>query len=175
MYRNSRDSRYVSELLGRYTHLLSIVCMQYLKNPADCEDAIMDIFEKLTVILRQQKIENFKGWLFIVAKNYCLKKLGKDKKTVRLETDPENPDGKFMEFASPGDLDGEFFKKEQLTQLKKGMETLPDDQKKCITLFYLEEKSYKEVSAMTGYPVNQVKSSIQNGKRNLRIFFKKNK
>jgi RNA polymerase sigma-70 factor (ECF subfamily) len=50
------------------------------------------------------------------------------------------------------------------------MATLNEEQKKCITLFYLEEKSYQEITAITGYTLNQVKSYIQNGKRNLKIY-----
>ena len=58
---------------------------------------------------------------------------------------------------------------QDLEALKKCIEQLKTEQKKCVSLFYLQEKSYKEVSDLTGYTIKQVKSFIQNGKRNLKI------
>jgi RNA polymerase sigma-70 factor (ECF subfamily) len=57
---------------------------------------------------------------------------------------------------------------EHLEKLEKAINDLSQEQKKCIELFYLKQKSYKEVSNETGYSVNEVKSYIQNGKRNLK-------
>jgi RNA polymerase sigma-70 factor (ECF subfamily) len=45
---------------------------------------------------------------------------------------------------------------------------LPDRQQQSVRLFFLEEKCYKEISESTGYSLNEVKSYIQNGKRNLK-------
>ena len=61
-----------------------------------------------------------------------------------------------------------------LSQLEKAISALEHEQKECIELFYLKEKSYKEVAEITGYSINQVKSSIQNGKRNLKILMVNN-
>ncbi len=43
------------------------------------------------------------------------------------------------------------------------------------TYFYLQEKSYKEIADSTNYSMNQVKSFIQNGKRNLKIMLENTK
>ena len=64
-------------------------------------------------------------------------------------------------------------KEKQYTELEKAIEGLNDDQKKCITLFFLKEKSYVEIAEITGYSMNEVKSFIQNGKRNLKIKLEK--
>lgn len=47
--------------------------------------------------------------------------------------------------------------------------TLTDDQKEAISLFYLESKCYNEIVEITGRDWNQVRSLIQNGRRNLKI------
>ena len=57
-----------------------------------------------------------------------------------------------------------------LRHLKEGVEELNEEQRMCIELFYLKECSYAEVSTMTGYSMKEVKSYIQNGKRNLKKF-----
>ena len=61
----------------------------------------------------------------------------------------------------------------QYTQLEKAIEELSEDQRKCIELFYLKEKSYNDIVDITGYTMNEVKSFIQNGKRNLKICLEK--
>ena len=65
-------------------------------------------------------------------------------------------------------------KEVQYTQLEKAIEELNEDQRKCIELFYLKEKSYNDIVDLTGYTMNEVKSFIQNGKRNLKIKLDKN-
>ena len=53
--------------------------------------------------------------------------------------------------------------------LKECIERLKDEQKRCICLFYFEERSYKEISVALKLEEKKVKSFIQNGKRNLKI------
>jgi RNA polymerase sigma-70 factor (ECF subfamily) len=57
--------------------------------------------------------------------------------------------------------------------LNEALKTLNDAQKQCITLFYLQKKSYNEIAVLTGYTPMQIKSNIQNGKRNLKIIMEK--
>jgi len=63
---------------------------------------------------------------------------------------------------------------EKTMKLKEAMTSLNREQGLCVTLFYLEEKSYKEVVEITGFSSNQVKSYIQNGKRNLKLYLESN-
>ena len=65
-------------------------------------------------------------------------------------------------------------KEAQYTSLETAIEELYEDQRKCIELFYLKEKSYNDIVDITGYTMNEVKSFIQNGKRNLKIKLEKN-
>jgi RNA polymerase sigma-70 factor (ECF subfamily) len=62
------------------------------------------------------------------------------------------------------DGDGEH----RVRYLETAINGLSPEQKQCIELFYLNEKSYREVEQITGYTYNEVKSHIQNGKRNLK-------
>jgi len=57
-----------------------------------------------------------------------------------------------------------------LQQLPNAISNLNTEQRLCINLFYLKEKCYEEISMQTGYSLKQVKSYIQNGKRNLKIY-----
>ena len=56
-----------------------------------------------------------------------------------------------------------------LTLIEASLNELGEEQKVCVTLFYLEQQSYQQVSGVTGFSMLQVKSFIQNGKRNLKL------
>jgi RNA polymerase sigma-70 factor (ECF subfamily) len=57
--------------------------------------------------------------------------------------------------------------------MEDGLQELNKDQKQCVTLFYLEKRSYNEIADQTGFTLLQVKSYIQNGKRNLKILLER--
>ena len=62
---------------------------------------------------------------------------------------------------------------EQLKALHHCLEKLPEEQRTSITRFFLEEMSYADIVEQTGFTLNNVKSYIQNGKRNLKNCIKK--
>lgn len=173
-YSRSGDAECLGVLYERYTHLVFALCMKYLGNDAEAEDMVMLVFEKLFTELRKSEVSNFRGWLYTVAKNQCLMHLRRHRtaekdKTVLLQLlTAEIMETEGAGHPIPGeDRDGD------LLVLESAILQLNEAQKKCIELFYLREQSYKEVSDDTGYPLNEVKSHIQNGKRNLRIFIEK--
>ena len=77
LYRESGDAQHLGTLFKRYSTLILGVCMKYLKNHAESEDAVMEIFEKLHLDLKRVDIDYFRGWLYTVARNHCLMKLRK--------------------------------------------------------------------------------------------------
>lgn len=169
-YRNSHETAYIGELYQRYTHLVFGVCMKYFRNEAEAEDATMQIFEKLINDLKKHHITAFKPWLHIVVKNHCMmhfrKETSQGKKMADLKYEAkgsvENPEESHLEEA----LEKEYI----LQHLHEGIETLKDEQRTCVELFYLKDQSYVQISEATGYSLNEVKSYIQNGKRNLKNF-----
>ena len=170
MYRNSGNTAYIGELFQRYTHLVFGVCMKYFKNVDESKDGVMDVFEKILTELKRHEVENFKPWLYFVAKNHCLMKLRKES---ALHTHKEGFTrfyNDFMEFEDIAHLLNGKADDEQVTEfLKSGIQSLRDEQRQCIELFYFENKSYQQIVDGTGYSLLQVKSFLQNGKRNLKI------
>ena len=161
-YRQSYDARYVGELYKRYNQLVFGVCMKYLKNSVDSEDAVMEIFEKLHLDLKKNEVEHFKSWLYTVARNHCLMKLRKAGLDVAYPEELPNPP------QYDADIE-EFDNKELLIQaLENGLSTLKPEQRLCVELFYLKDTSYKNIALETGFSLNDVKTHIQNGKLNLK-------
>ncbi|HTL81896.1 MAG TPA: sigma-70 family RNA polymerase sigma factor [Bacteroidia bacterium] len=162
-YKKTSNSWYAGELFRRYTQLITAVAYNYLQNNVDTEDAVMEVFEIILRDLQQHEVKNFKTWVYSVTKHLCLKKLRKDSLEVKdVEAALRNMAIDEAPKTEAVQLE------EQLEKLKEAVAKLSEEQKKCIELFYLKEKSYKEVSDLTGFSINEVKSYLQNGKRNLK-------
>jgi RNA polymerase sigma-70 factor (ECF subfamily) len=165
----SRDNEWLGVLLQRYTLLLFGVCMKYLKNEEEARDCVQQVFVKTIDELHKYEVHHFKSWLYLVTKNLCLMKLRgqKGKKSVELAE-------KDLARAEESEDVNSYWEKEKLLEiLQQGIEQLQPEQKQCVTLFYLEKRSYQEICSLTGFNNLQVKSHIQNGKRNLRLFVEK--
>jgi RNA polymerase sigma-70 factor (ECF subfamily) len=162
-YRRSGDMNHLSDLYQRYMDLVYGVCLQYLKQPEDAQDAVINIFEELVEKLKKHQIEFFKAWLYQVSKNHCLMILRK-KKIYFVSTDDEN-----VQIGEEMHLDDVLNKECQLSSLQSCIEELSVEQKQSVELFYLQNKCYKEIAIITQMPENKIKSYIQNGRRNLKI------
>jgi len=163
LYRKSANTWYAGELFQRYTQLITAVAYNYLQNSADTEDAVMEVFEIILRDLRHHQVNNFKTWVYSVTKHHCLKKLRKDS-AESLDVEQALRHAEADESSTADAVKFE----QQLEELKSAITRLSEEQKQCIELFYFKQKSYKEVSEQTGYSVNEVKSYLQNGKRNLK-------
>jgi len=166
-YRNTSDNQYIGILFDRYSHLVFAVSMKYLKNEEDSKDVVLQVFEKLSGDLKKYQINQFSSWIYSVTKNHCLRQLKKRSFPIQLD-DTHTYFAVEEEDIKPGELTDHF-----LEHLGDALEHLNEEQKTCVRLFYLEEKSYKEIEEVTGYTYEKVKSYIQNGKRNMRIFLEK--
>ena len=163
-YKDTQDIAYIGELYNRYMPLVYGNCLKYLKNSASAQDAVMQIFEELVVKTLQHSIQNFKSWLYILSKNYCLMQLrGSSKnKTVSFEDN-------FMDFTDDFHLDSVLEDENRVKILEECIKVLPQEQRISVTKFYLEDLSYVEICETMDYNLGKVKSYIQNGKRNLKL------
>jgi len=163
---SDNDNRWLGIVLQRYTLLLLGVCMKYLKNEEESRDAVQQIFLKAITELGKYRVVYIKSWLYMVARNHCLMKLRDKHVFISVE--------ERSQLAAVETDQKEMAEKEAtLNLLESSLEELNPEQKTCVTLFYLQKKSYHEIVDITGFSLLQVKSYIQNGKRNLRILVEK--
>lgn len=164
---SEHNNEWLGILLPRYTLLLLGVCMKYLKNEEDSKDAVQQIFLKVINELHKYRVDYFKSWIYMIAKNYCLMKL-RDKNKIHIEINETIA-------ATNEHLEVNLLleKDDTLDKMNAALKQLKKEQQQCLTLFYLEKKSYTEIASVTGYDMLQVKSYIQNGKRNLRLLMEK--
>lgn len=172
-FKSTGESVCVGELFARYRHLVYGVCMKYLGDEDESQDVQMQVFEKLLTDMMRHEISQFKGWLYAVARNECLMYLRSRKSLLEKQKELKKDTEGFME-TGPDLHPGSVPEKEQQLQLmEEGLRQLNENQRTCMELFYLQEKCYKEIADLTGYTMNEVKSHIQNGKRNLKIYMTK--
>lgn len=167
-YRSTENLDYLGELFSRYIHLVYGVCLKYLSDREISKDAVMQVFEKIIYETLNHDIHNFKSWLYVLTKNYCLmqirsmdstekrKKIWQKDQNILMESEPE---------MHPIDKDHE----EMTIALKECIEMLKTDQKQCIELFYFCNKCYVEIANELQIDEKKVKSHLQNAKRNLKI------
>ena len=163
-YQQHRQLEILAELYQRYMELVYGVCLKYLPDSETARDAVMNIFEELVQKLPNHDVDNFRGWLYTVAKNHCLMQIRSRKniKITELTTVVVQSEENLH-------LNGELEKEEHLQKMEQCLGTLPAEQKQCVELFYLQGKSYNEIVEATGFDWKQVRSFIQNGRRNLKI------
>jgi len=165
----THDTVWLGILLPRYTLLLLGVCIKYLKNEEEAKDCVQQIFLKVITELKKYKVEYFKSWLYMVAKNHCLMKIRDRQGKIPVELSErsmpaveEQPDRQ------------SFVENDQTIELMtEALAELSPEQRQCVTLFYLQKKSYQEISEQTRFTMMQVKSYIQNGKRNLKLMIER--
>ena len=163
------NNEWLGILLQRYTLLLLGVCMKYLKNEDDAKDSVQQVFLKVIQELHKYKVEYFKSWLYMVAKNHCLMKLRDRQGKIAVEI----TDRLTATPVEETDRQALLQNNHALDLMEIGLKELNEEQRQCVTLFYLQKKSYQEISEETGFSLLQVKSYIQNGKRNLRIWIER--
>jgi RNA polymerase sigma factor (sigma-70 family) len=168
-YRATGDLEVLGRIYAPYMSLLYGVCYKYLNDADRSQDAVMQIFEELITKLRKHEVDNFKSWLYTFSRNYCLMELRKDKRVTQVDIEEHMAESESL--LEQGDKT--LWQEAEFEKLETCMLTLNVEQERCVRLFYLEQKCYKDIVEETGYELNKVKSYIQNGKRNLKICMEK--
>ncbi len=162
LYRKSEDQLILAELYTRYTSMVYGVCLKYLKDRELAKDAVMTLYEKTVKSLKEHEVGNFRGWIYVSARNHCLMVLRSRKGRHTIEIESVLMESAYAEHPSDDPIEG------NLRKLEDCLKTLGPEQEQCVRLFYLQQRCYQEIGTLTGFDYKQVKSYIQNGKRNLK-------
>lgn len=167
-YKESGDKKIFADLFKKYVSVVYGTCLFYLQDKDEAQDATMQLFEKLMLDINSRDIANFKGWLSFVVRNHCISIIRKNKTAFKhnksyyeFELEDSNYDTE-EKIASVSD-------NVLLEKMAECMPKLKEKQRLCVELFYLKNKSYQEISVEMSLTLNEIKSHIQNGKRNLKL------
>ena len=168
-YKHKEDEEALASLYLRYSDLLYGVCLKYLQEPEDAKDAVMNIYQELREKLLRHEVQQFKSWVYVLAKNHCLMLLRAAKKQVTVPLDTQ-----VVQSGEFSHLESIIEKEDTFKKLEKCIESLPGEQEQAIRLFYYDSKCYNEIAEPTGMECNKIRSLIQNGRRNLKNCMDKN-
>ncbi len=156
-------------LYERYVELIYALALRYLGTPQRAEDAGMEIWAVLLEKLPQHDVSNFRSWLHTTVRNHCLMQLRREKR------DPLQQTGSQDEFMQSDHLLHLSTASDQSSSpdtrpLYHCLKQLKEEQRQCVTLFYLREgESYQTIAEKMNLSVGRVRSHLQNGRRNLKI------
>ena len=169
-YKAGGDARHLGLLYERYMPMVYGVCLKIFRDAGKAEDAVMGIYEELNRKAREHDIGAFRGWLYVLARNYCLMEW---RKNHRRPTDYHPPENMVYFDAVESAFDVELPADPDNKPLEKCLDGLPQHQRRSVELFYFEEKSYKDIADLLAEEVGKIRSYIQNGRRNLKICLEK--
>ena len=169
-YQDRQEEACIGELYERHYDKIYVVARNMLKDRDAAKDVVMTVFEKVMKNLGSTDVQSFANWVFIITKNECNQHLRKQSSTVKKRTewgDYQKSSDNYVE----KDALVHLLKEEQDTstrhQVQDALEQLKQEQRICVRLFYYEDRSYREIADYTGYTEKEVKSYLQNGKKNL--------
>ncbi len=168
-YKETGNLDALGKLYAPYMSLLYGVCYKYLQDAEQSQDAVMQIFDELINKLRVYEVDNFKSWVYVYARNFCLMQLRKNKQVTKVDIEENLYESEKM----LNDDDEKKWGEQDFEKLESCIAGLNQEQELCIRMFYLEQKCYKDIADQTGYDIAKVKSYIQNGRRNLKICMEK--
>ncbi len=167
-YKQSGDKDLFADLFKKHVTTVYGTCLFYLQDKDEAQDATMVLFEKLMLDISTREINNFKAWLSFVVRNHCISLIRKHKTASKNRKS-------YYEF----EMEETSYEAEEkiqsvsddvlLLEMKNCLPRLKDKQRICVERFYLQNKSYQDIANETGYSLNEIKSHIQNGKRNLKL------
>ena len=167
-FKRDGNKNVFAELFKKHVKVVYGTCLFYLQDKDDAQDATMQLFEKLMIEVKNRDISNFKGWLSFVVRNFCISIIRKNKtnqKNIKsyYEFEYEAPNVETEEKINSVDDD------QLIAMMTESLFQLKEKQRICIDLFYLKNKSYQDIANETSFSINEIKSYIQNGKRNLKL------
>lgn len=167
-YKQSGNKDLFADLFKKHVSVVYGTCLFYLQDKDEAQDATMQLFEKLMLDINTREIDNFKGWLSFVVRNHCISIIRKNKsqnKNIKSYYEFEYEDANYETEEKINTVSDDVM----LENMKQCLPKLKENQRLCVELFYLNNKSYQDIANQTGFTLNEIKSYIQNGKRNLKL------
>jgi len=156
-------------LMASFRDRVFMLCLRVVPGPAEAEDLAQEAFLRIW-----RGLSTFRGesslstWIYHIVWNVCASHL--ERKGRKLDTTPySEEDGDDGEIHYSAAIDDEAFKRfEDQQYIGKLFEKLTTSHRMVLTLFYLEEQTYEEITAVTGWPMGTVKATLHRAKERMR-------
>jgi RNA polymerase sigma-70 factor (ECF subfamily) len=157
----SNDQMAMAEVFDRYGGLVYSVALRVLKEPAQAEDVMQDIFFQLWkgAGTYTEGRGSLAAWLAVVARNRAIDSLRRRKPTDSVDD---------VVLPSKTDLSSETERNLMIERVRKLMRELPAEQQKLVELAFFEGMSHTEIADKTGDALGTVKTRIRSALMSLR-------
>jgi RNA polymerase sigma factor (sigma-70 family) len=168
-YLKTGDKQYWGRIFEKYKKQIFVRCLRILNNSEDARDLTSEAFIKAFENIQNFDLKRpFFPWLYQLTTNLCIDHIRRKKliqfNQIEDQVISENPEDVIVNLE----------RKELGNHIKQAIRKLKRPQKRCFCLFYIQQKSYKEIAELTGYSFNEVRSYIQNGRRKFKSIMEKN-
>ena len=153
-------------LVARHQPWIQRVCLRFLRSNEAARDATQEVFTRALDKLASFRGDNFAGWLKAIAVNVCLNLIDREKRWAPLERE----DGLVAPLPQ---ADAVLVGAERSALARRIIAQLPPKQKLVFCMKYIDECSYHDIERLTGFSPNEVKSFLQNARRNFEIAWRR--
>jgi RNA polymerase sigma factor (sigma-70 family) len=161
----SGNARAYAFLVEKHKDMVFSIALKILHSREDAEEVAQDAFVKAYQSLSGFKNEaKFSTWLYRIVYNSAISKVRKKK----LELSPL--DDMTINNYSEDSVDSNFFlvdEPDQFELLQKALQSLPEDENVIVSLFYQNDNSIEDISAITGLTVANVKVKLHRIRKKL--------
>lgn len=158
-FRRFGDRQAFDRLVDRHQRWVRGVCARILRSNDLAQDASQDVFARALGHIDGWRGDNFPGWLKAIAVNCSLTIVDREKRWAPLEQAPET-------YAPAPDPEQALLAAGQSEKARSLIARLPDKQRIVFVLKYLDGCSYDDIERLTGFTSKEVKSFLQNARRN---------
>ena len=144
-------------LLNRYKDRLYAYIYYTVRNEELAEDIFQETFTKAIVTIQQGRYnENgkFPGWLTRIANNLIIDCFRQEKQENLVSCDEEERNLLNNIRLSEGTVEAEIVNHQILSDVRRLMKHLPDEQREVVHMRFYQDLSFKEIAEMTGVSIN---------------------
>lgn len=158
----SQDQELYTEIVKRYESKLLRYALSFVRDQHTAEDIIQNAFIKAFINLKGFNTnKKFSSWIYRIVHNESINEIRRNKKLIALEDVPAHllKDNTNVEEAIDAKI--------QTEAVRSHIQQLPLSYRSVVALFYLEEKSYEEISDILRIPIGTVGTRLNRGKKML--------
>ncbi|MEN0004538.1 MAG: sigma-70 family RNA polymerase sigma factor [Bacteroidota bacterium] len=155
-------------LVEKYQHYVFTITYRVLKRREEAEETAQDVFIKVYKTLGSfEQRSKFTTWLYAVTYRTALDKARKKNYPIDSIDDDDN----YLQLENTfGESPSDAIQQEDLqSQLERAISRLKPVDASLITLFYLHEKSIKEIAAITGLTISNIKTKLHRLREQLKV------
>lgn len=156
------NTNHFNYIIEKYQQRIFSMGMRFFKNENDACDFVQEVFIKAYQNLASYKKKAaFRFWLIKIAYNHGINKVKKNQNIKKREQVLDNS------IASEYNIEMIQMKSEAEKTLFDAIEKLPQKYRQCLDFYFFVGLTYNEISDITGFPVNTIKSHVYRAKQAL--------